>query len=60
MRKKERKDKICQETRENLKGDKKNVREGSKEKERGSLARSQKIRREEVGPVCWTLVPLIH
>lgn len=27
MRKKERKDKICQETRENLKGDKENVRE---------------------------------
>ena len=54
MRKKERKDKLCQENRENLKGDKKNVREESWEGER-SEARSQKIRREEKGPVCGTL-----
>ena len=54
MRKKERKDKICQETRENLKGDKENVREERWEGER-SEARSQKIRREEKGPFCGTL-----
>lgn len=44
MRKKERKDKICQETRENLKGDKKCERR--KVRRRGE-AKSQKIRRRE-------------